>query len=351
MCFHRELAVAATLAVWGSAALGTEVTQTVALTGDAAPGTPSGVNFSFFNHAPLLNDAGQVAFHSWLIGSGVDSTNNSGIWRGAPGSLSLVARRGSAAPGTGSGVNFSSLFSPVLNDAGQVAFRAGLTGSGVDASNNAGIWRGAPGSLSLVARMGSAAPGTGSGVNFSSLTNPVLNDAGQVAFQATLTGSGVDSSNNQGIWRGAPGSLSLVARMGSAAPGTGSGVNFSYLSNPVLNDGGQVAFTAWLTGSEVNSSNDVGIWIGDGTESLLVVRRGDMLEGKVVSGFDIPTTPDQYARLSYGVSFTDGGYVSSTRPMCAGGGPSAARGTPPATGRCRSRRARRTGCSSIRRYR
>ena len=44
---------------------------------------------------------------------------------------------------------------------------------------------------------------------------------------ASLTGSGVDSTNNAGIWSEGSGSLALVARSGSQAPGTPSGVNFS----------------------------------------------------------------------------------------------------------------------------
>ena len=55
---------------------------------------------------------------------------------------------------------------------------------------------------------------------------PVINDAGQVAFRANLAGSGVDSTNNQGIWSEGSGSLALVARTGSAAPGAPDGVNF-----------------------------------------------------------------------------------------------------------------------------
>ena len=117
----------------------------------------------------------------------------------------------------------------MLNNAGQTAFRAGLTGSGVDSTNDRGIWSEGSGSLALVARSGSQAPGTPSGVNFdaASIRSPVLNDAGQTAFRAGLTGSGVDSTNNQGIWSEGSGSLALVARSGSQAPGTPSGVNFS----------------------------------------------------------------------------------------------------------------------------
>ena len=48
----------------------------------------------------------------------------------------------------------------------------------------------------------------------------VLNDAGQTAFTAVITGS-----NNTGLWSEGAGSLALVARRGSQAPGTPSGVN------------------------------------------------------------------------------------------------------------------------------
>ena len=51
-----------------------------------------------------------------------------------------------------------------------------------------------------MASTGSPAPGTSSSVNFSDLWRPTLNDPGQLAFRATLVGTGVNSSNNLGIW-------------------------------------------------------------------------------------------------------------------------------------------------------
>src|SRR5262245_39015460 len=109
--------------------------RTVALTGQPAPGTAGGATFETFGAlvhtqelwdygGAVLNDAGQIAFRANVTGSGVDSTNNQGVWSEGSGSLSLVARTGSQAPGAASGVNFKTdpvleLFSPVLNDAGQ----------------------------------------------------------------------------------------------------------------------------------------------------------------------------------------------------------------------------------------
>jgi hypothetical protein len=92
--------------------------RTVALTGQSAPGTAGGITFETFGSfihpqdqyiygGPVLNDAGQIAFRADLTGSGVDSTNYQGVWSEGSGTLSLVARTGSQAPGAVSGVNFS----------------------------------------------------------------------------------------------------------------------------------------------------------------------------------------------------------------------------------------------------
>src|SRR5262245_32781629 len=91
--------------------------RTVALTGQSAPGTAGGVtyeSFGMFVHpdhfvygTPVLDDAGRVAFRANLTGDGVDSTNNQGVWSEGSGSLSLVGRTGNQAPGAPGGVNFS----------------------------------------------------------------------------------------------------------------------------------------------------------------------------------------------------------------------------------------------------
>ena len=69
---------------------------------------------------------------------------------------------------------------------------------------------------------------------------PVLNDAGEIAFLAGVEGTSVDETNNQAIWSGETSNLALTARKGEQAPGTGSGVNFSDMQHPSLNSSGQV---------------------------------------------------------------------------------------------------------------
>ena len=266
----------------------------VARKGDPAPGTSSGVNFSNLN-SPLLDGAGQTAFSCLLTGSGVTFANDGGIWSEGSGALTLVAREGNPASGTSSGVNYSELFTPVLNSGGQTAFLTTLTGSGVTTANDRGIWSEGSGSLALVAREGDPAPGTSSGVNYNVINAPVLNGAGQTAFLANLTGSGVTPANVVGIWSEGSGSLALVARASDAAPGTPGGVNYSGFFSPVLNGAGQTAFVAFLTGSGVTSANNSGIW-SEGSGSLtLVARMGDPAPGTPsgvnYSNFTSPNTP------------------------------------------------------------
>ncbi len=307
------LGVSATFFVAAPMAAHAAAVRTVALTGQPAPGTPSGVNYGSFQ-PPLLNDAGQTVFVASLTGSGVDSTNIQGIWSEGSGSLALVARDGSQAPGTPSGVNYSDVSNfpwfPTLNNAGQTAFTASLTGSGVDSTNIQGLWSEGSGSLALVARSGSQAANTPSGVNYGFLDYPLLNDAGQTAFRAFLTGSGVDSTNNRGVWSEGSGSMALVARNGSQAPGTPSGVNYIDIRSHVMNDAGQTGFYARLIGSGVDSTNNHGIW-SEGSGSLaLVARSGSQAPGipggVTYSDFFVPML-NNAGQTAFLASLTGGG--------------------------------------------
>jgi len=86
---HRRVAVlglvGALLSAGGSAWAEQFNFSTVALAGQPAPGTAVGVNYAVFNSAPTLNVAGQSAFRAGLTGTGVTSANDVGHWVGAPG--------------------------------------------------------------------------------------------------------------------------------------------------------------------------------------------------------------------------------------------------------------------------
>lgn len=249
--------------------------------GVQAPGTPSGVTFLFLLNAPVINASGKTTFQGFLTGAGVDGTNNSGLWSEGSGTLGLVARAGDPAPGTAIGVDFLSVLNkPIgLNDAGQTVFPATLTGAGVDATNDKGIWSEGSGTVDLVARTGDVAPGTSPDTFFADLGTPVINGAGRATFHALLTGVSVDATNDEGIWSEGHGLLNMVARSGMGAPGTPVGVDFKSFGDPVLNGWGQTAFRAELVGAGVTASNDFGLWAEDPSGALtLVAREGDPLQ-------------------------------------------------------------------------
>ncbi|MBI5764808.1 MAG: hypothetical protein HZA51_14930 [Planctomycetes bacterium] len=242
--------------------------QTVALSGQAAPGT-GGRIYSFF-YPPSIGSSGRVVFPGWLTGA---TSNDEGLWSGLPGSIQLVAREGSAAPGTTGVFGQNSWTAPsCVNSNGTVAFTASLTGPGIDGTNNTGIWVGQPGALALVARAGNAAPGTPAGVVFSGGMQNwlMLNDLGHIVFRANLVGPGITTANDAGIWAGAPGALQLVAREGDVAPGTGGvfdlfNYQFEAYPVPVINAAGDVVFSGHHTGGR-------GIWRWSGGVLELVAR-------------------------------------------------------------------------------
>ena len=266
----------------------------VALDGQQAAGVGAGVihtfaNLDLFLETPVLNDAGETAYRSFLTGGGANDTNNVGLWSGSPGNTALVARLGSQAPGTPSGVAFGSpqppviyyvdRFEPVLNNVGQTVIYSQLVGSGVDSSNDEGIWSGNPGNLALVAREGSQAPGLPVGVNYSEILNhKAINSAGHVAFVAGLTGEN-SSLHADGIWSDRSGFVELVTRRGNQAPGTPDGVKFDALRLVRLNDAGQIAFNAILSGDGLDSTNDRGLWLDDSGNMTLVARAGNQAPG------------------------------------------------------------------------
>ena len=114
---------------------------------------------------------------------------------------------------------------------------------------------------------------------FSSLGALRFNESGMTAFTGGLTGPDVTSSNNLGIWAESQGSVKLVFRKGDPAPGTDSGIVFGLYEGWFLNGVGQIAFGASLSGPGVDASNSSGLWMGTiGEVPELLLRTGDLLD-------------------------------------------------------------------------
>jgi hypothetical protein len=146
--------------------------------------------------------------------------------------------------------------------------------AGITGSNNAALVSG----TTLLAQMGSPAPdATGapaSGAVFAQFSDPVTASSGAVAFEATLTGTGVTPSNNLGIWFAADGVIpKAIARTGDAAPGGGHFANFTSMVLPGSTGPIFVATLSLSAADGVTGKNNLGLWAVDGSGALQLLFR------------------------------------------------------------------------------
>ena len=204
--------------------------------------------------SPFLPNAmtgvGHVLATASLEGKNNNTLYTSGLYRDSSGVFAAIQLNLTPAPGEAA--NFASIDDPAMNNAGQTVFEAGLSGPSVIDATNHGIFYLTTGAPTRLMRDGTQAPGTAAGVNFSNAlgevdAKPVINAAGKVLFQYGLTGPGVTTANDIGLWAGTPGNLAKVVREGDPAPGLGAGATFSAIlsSGRAINGAGQVAFYAF----------------------------------------------------------------------------------------------------------
>jgi hypothetical protein len=257
----------------------------VALSNEQAPGLPTGVRFGSRGggsglFAPVLNDRGQVAFSSRLVGSDINDTNENAIWKENEGALTLLARQGDAAFTPDNGLRLQFPGSPLVNDVGDVAYWFSLTGIGVVPSNDLGLWITHSGQRQLAAREGAPAPGAPPGSTYfreeGLKDSRVLNQAGDLAFYSELQIPGSSSSFTPGLWVTRAGQVVNLAYDGSPAAGMAPGVSFTSFSYPALNRHGHVAFAGGLSGPGVTTDNNEAIWGNFGSDNALLAREGNL---------------------------------------------------------------------------
>jgi len=262
----------------------------VAVEGQTAPGT-GGATFSMLSTtAPALANGGNVAFASMLMGALPGS--DSGLFIYDDGTLSLLAQAGSAAPGTG-GATFMMFGGPMSTIAigghDKVAARVDLMGGGPGGPNQ-GIFLWSGGSASPVALQQQAVP-EGNGT-LDMLYQPVINDAGQVAFHSRLAGTVNPGQDDEGLYRATGGTLTMMARKANVSP-DGNG-KFSNLGSPVLASTGQIAFEADLTMTAGGGTDDHGIFISDGIDIVKVARKGDILPGTTSAASEVRLSSNMF---------------------------------------------------------
>jgi hypothetical protein len=232
-----------------------------------APGTVAG-EFRLLRK-PALTSGGDLLTVSNLKSGvgGITSANDTGLWRTATsGNSTLLAREGDASPIPVT--NHSQIFSRVVSSAdnNQISFTSYLVETaGFDSSDNTAIFAGPVGDpFDVAAREGDAAPGE-AGVTFGSFLGESVNSAGEVVFRSNVKGTGISTSNNEGIWWSDGTTVRAIAREGSVAPCLPNQITaFARFKTISACDDGSVFFFAYLKNATaapaVNSTNDGSIW-------------------------------------------------------------------------------------------
>lgn len=224
---------------------------TVAFLGQLNPGVFDAVSVNGGTITPISQFSGVTPSGAWVdinnhgtvaFPGTVNSSGATGIFTGSGGPLTTIADT------TGVFGSLTSVGTPTINDAGTVAFTAGIGGSGA-------IFTGNGGALTQLTD-----PSTIVGVN-----QPVINSSGQVLFQALL------STGEQALVRADGASLTfLVDNNGPYAGLFGPFVGVGF------NDAGQYAFSATL------DAGGTGIFTGSDPVADRVIGSGDILDGSPI---------------------------------------------------------------------
>jgi len=262
-----------------------------------------------------------------IVGNGTVS----GLYFGNIFRMDLIGRTGTSAAGLPINATYSSFSLPGVNN-------AGVASSNVDVNSTPNVFSGiynigTAGRPGFFLGTGTVAPGTEG--TFSGITSsPWLASRGNLAFSATIADDDVITS---GIFVGrvrndelnlSGGSVQLLVSAGSTslAPMDGKFNNsagestdavFASFEQPGINNRGTVAFLATVTGTNIDTTNDTGLWVvpaGTDNETRtakIVVRTGDLLyvdgvQKEVVSvGFNPYYGLNNRNELVFSVSFAD----------------------------------------------
>src|SRR6266446_1748363 len=234
--------------------------------GQVAPNTNGGtLNPVAFANPTTVNASGRVAFNSQVDGSdrnqGVFVADSDGTITaiaigcgGLGGGGDTTSMCGDASPigGHFGGFFFGTVFTPDINDAGDVLFLCDVNGG--DSRRALFLYRGASGEIVKVAAVGDPSP---IGGTFGAVGPGSLNNNGKVVFLASPAGETINS--NLFMWDA--GVVTKIAAIGDPAPGGGTfsglgtesfgfqdGTSIPIGPVPDINDSDQIAFRAIVSG-------------------------------------------------------------------------------------------------------
>ncbi|HSD62919.1 MAG TPA: choice-of-anchor tandem repeat NxxGxxAF-containing protein, partial [Ignavibacteriaceae bacterium] len=232
--------------------------------GQIAPGTGGGTLVpSAFMNPTTINTNSKIAFYSQVNGSvrnqGIFTADSNGIYNIAIGSGAgggsgdTSANSGDPSPigGTFSGFFGGTVYTPAINDAGDVLFLCDVNGG--SSPRGLFLYQSATQQIVKIAAVGDPSP---IGGTFDAIGPGSINNNGKVVFLAAPVGT---IQSNIFMWDN--GTISKVAAMGDPAPGGGTysmlgtesfgfpdGTNIPAGPVPDINDQDQIAFRAIVSG-------------------------------------------------------------------------------------------------------
>lgn len=206
--------------------------------------------------------------------------NDTALFTGRPGDVSMVIREGDQPPGVSPpGTVITGFAQGIINNNGVIGIRTVLqfptppAGSGRIGFASHIFEDGAP---TLIAATEHDAPGFPPSLPFATVGGLSLNSSNEHAFTGAVFDPNTGFLVAAGVWSGSFTSYDLIAATDDPAPGTEQGTLFDIpQGTPAKGSSGDVIFKSLLKGPEIVFGNDIGLWRDrDGVLSL-VVRLGD----------------------------------------------------------------------------
>lgn len=295
--------------------------QTIAREGDPAFGCPPGVSFALDNHFPIptMNDQGIVTFTNKLRGTGVFDTNDSGVWYGQPGQMSLVIRENDTPPDFWNPLAQMRQFTQLLlTDNGELGMRAEFfipESGGNLAKSGLGLWAGAPNNLLRMAASGENVDELEGIWDVLAVSGMSLNNSFQASFNLIVLNRAKLLFSTAFVAGGAlTGDIFALTRL--PAIDLPEGVNFEEFPGiPAIGSNGDAILYAILNGPAVTVPDSQALYaLRNGALSLLL-RTGSQAPGQDDPTLEIHSVESPLGDVAKVSAFRGSLYSPTTSPL------------------------------------